>query len=48
MWRGREQFFTDPSSKEPSMVSAMEQLEAALRESRLVIVESYEWGSGLD
>jgi hypothetical protein len=30
------------------MVSAMQQLESALRESRWVIVESYEWESELD
>jgi hypothetical protein len=44
----REQFSSDPSSERPHMVSAMQQLESALRESRWVIVESYEWESGLD
>jgi hypothetical protein len=44
----REKFSTDPSSERPHMVSAMQQLESALRESRWVIVESYEWESGLD
>ena len=44
----REQFSSDPSSERPHMVSAMQQLESALKEAKWVIVESSEWESGLD
>ena len=46
--RCRERFSADPRSKRPGVVSDMQQLESALREARWVIVESYEWESGLD
>jgi hypothetical protein len=46
--RCREKFDTDPASKKPHVVSAMERLASALKGARWVIVESYEWESGLD
>jgi hypothetical protein len=46
--RCREKFRTDPSSKRPHMVSAMQRLQSALEKARWVVVESYEWESGLD
>ena len=44
----REKFYTDPSSKRPHVVSAMQRLQSALKRARWVVVESYEWESGLD
>jgi hypothetical protein len=46
--RCREEFYSDPSSKRPHNVSAMQRLGSALKQARWVIVESYEWESGLD
>ena len=46
--RCREKFEPDPASKRPHMVSAMQQLQSALKEARWLIVESFEWESGLD
>ena len=46
--RCREKFSTDPASKRPHVVSAMQRLQAALKKARWVVVESYEWESGLD
>lgn len=46
--RCREQFSTDPVSKRPHNVSAMQELESALEKAKWVVVESYEWESGLD
>ena len=50
VWDGRcrEQFSHDPRSREPWFVSEMRRVEAALKKARWVIVESYEWESGLD
>ena len=44
----REAFAQDPSSERPHMVLAMERLQSALESAKWVIVESYEWESGLD
>jgi hypothetical protein len=44
----REQFSRDPRSREPWFVSEMRRVESALEKARWVIVESYEWESGLD
>lgn len=44
----REAFAQDPRSQQASIVEAMHQLEARLKSTRWVIVESYEWESGLD
>jgi hypothetical protein len=44
----RERFQADPASSRPHIVSAMERLESALKKASWVIVESYEWESGLD
>lgn len=44
----RETFSTDPASKRPHMVAAMDRLESALKGAKWVVVESYEWESGLD
>ena len=46
--RCREKFSTDPASKRPHIVSAMQRLQSALKGAQWVIVESYEWESGLD
>jgi hypothetical protein len=46
--RCREEFSTDPASTRQHMVSAMGRLESALKEAKWVVVESYEWESGLD
>jgi hypothetical protein len=46
--RCREKFYTDPSSRRPHVVSDMQRLQSALKGARWVIVESYEWESGLD
>lgn len=49
-WDGRcrENFSADPASKRPHMVSAMERLASALKSAKWVVVESYEWESGLE
>lgn len=44
----RAQFAQDPRSKTPFMVQAMREWESKLRAANWVIVESYEWESGLD
>ena len=44
----REQFSHDPRSREPWFVSEMQRVGSALEKARWVIVESYEWESGLD
>jgi hypothetical protein len=46
--RCREQFSRDPRSQEPWFVSEMQQVESALNKAKWLIVESYEWESGLD
>jgi hypothetical protein len=43
----REQFALDPRSKEAFFVEAMHRLEPLLKAASWVIVESYEWESGL-
>jgi hypothetical protein len=43
----REQFARDPRSKEPFFVESMLRWESLLRAASWVIVESYEWESGL-
>ena len=45
--RCREQFFSDPRGKNLNIVSDMEQMELVLKKAKWVIVESYEWESGL-
>jgi len=44
----RAKFYADPDSIKPHIASAMQRLQAAAEKSRWVIVESYEWESGLD
>lgn len=46
--RCRESFAGGARSQEPHVVEAMRQLESTLDSSSWVIVESYEWESGLD
>ena len=46
--RCREQFSRDPRSRESWFVSEMQRVESALKRAKWVIVESYEWESGLD
>ena len=43
----RENFSGDLSSRPRNLEVEMQQFEAALKKSRWVIVESYEWESGL-
>ena len=43
----REQFDLDPRSQEPFFVEAMQRWESLLKVSSWIIVESYEWESGL-
>ncbi len=43
----REQFAQDPRSKEPFIVEAMQRWESLLDAASWVIVESYEWESGM-
>jgi len=43
----REQFAHDPRSQEPFFVEAMQRWESVLESASWVIVESYEWESGL-
>jgi hypothetical protein len=44
----REAFAMDPRCQDAGIIDAMQQLEARLDASRWVIVESYEWESGLE
>jgi hypothetical protein len=44
----REAFANDPRSQDAKTIEAMQQLEARLKSSSWVIVESYEWESGLE
>ena len=44
----RQKFSADPNSLKPHIVSAMQQLHSALKSAGWVVVESYEWESGLD
>ncbi|MEZ4706339.1 MAG: hypothetical protein R3A44_03995 [Caldilineaceae bacterium] len=44
----REAFAQDPRGQPPKIIEMMDQLEARLKSTRWVIVESYEWESGLD
>jgi hypothetical protein len=44
----RKQFSSQPGSKMPKVVSDMQRIESALKKAKWVIVESYEWESGLD
>ena len=46
-WECREKFASDPRSREPYFINAMRQLESRLNDASWVIVESYEWESGL-
>ena len=43
----REQFAQDPRSAEPFFVQAMQHFQSLLETASWVIVESYEWESGL-
>jgi len=45
--RCRDQFVRDPRSQEPFFVEAMQRWETLLIAAGWVIVESYEWESGL-
>jgi hypothetical protein len=44
----KERFSSDPLSGNPNVEGEMRRLESALRSAFRVIVESYEWESGLD
>lgn len=44
----REGFAEDPRSRSASLAEGMKQWDAKLGSARWVIVESYEWESGLD
>ena len=44
----REAFAQDPRSQRAKTVEMMRQLETRLKSTRWVIVESYEWESGLE
>lgn len=46
--RSREAFANNPDSQEPHVVETMRWLESLLKAASWVIVESYEWESGLD
>ena len=46
--RCREAIAGDPRSQKPHLVEAMRRLESILRTANWVIVESFEWESGLD
>lgn len=46
--RAREAFDSHPRSKAAHIVEAMRRLEPLLKTASWVIVESYEWESGLD
>ena len=46
--RCREKYSSDPASERPHMVSRMQRLQSALKGATWVVVESYEWESGLD
>ena len=46
--RCREQFAANPRSSEPFFVEQMDRLKSALSDAKWVIVEAYEWESGLD
>lgn len=43
----RKQFSSDPRSNKPRFISDMLQFESALKKAKWVIVESYEWESGM-
>jgi hypothetical protein len=45
--RCRLQFTLDPRSQEPYFVEALHRWETLLKAARWVIIESYEWESGL-
>jgi hypothetical protein len=44
----RERFTRDPRGGAPGVAEAMRQLEDILSKASRVVVESYEWESGLD
>jgi hypothetical protein len=44
----RKAFAKDPRSQDAKIIEAMQQLEARLDGSSWVIVESYEWETGLE
>lgn len=44
----REKFVQDPRSQEPYFMEAMRRWESMLKSASWVIVESYEWESGMD
>jgi hypothetical protein len=46
--RSKEAFAGQPGSQKPHMLEAMRRLESKLKTASWVIVESYEWESGLD
>ena len=41
-------YLSDLEGKHPNVMTDMKQMEAALKSAKWVIVESYEWESGLD
>jgi hypothetical protein len=46
--RCQERFSSDPRGRIPAVVEEMRRLDAALGRASWVLVESYEWESGLD
>ena len=46
--RSRETFAGKPRAQEAHILEAMRQMESMLKHASWVIVESYEWESGLD
>ena len=46
--RSREAVSDDPAGQKPQVQAAMERLAAVLKTASWVVVESYEWESGLE
>jgi hypothetical protein len=46
--RCREEYLSDVADKSLHVLPDMERMESALKKARWVIVESYEWESGMD
>ena len=44
----RDAFSQDPRARQPNMIASMEKFDEMLKASSWVIVESYEWESGLE
>ena len=46
--RSREEFTQDPRSQEPFFIEAMQRWESMMKNASWVVVELYEWESGLE